>query len=213
MKAQEVITNIKGIYEKYPVTKHLGQHMMQVAAVGRVICDNWKGQAINIDDLTAFLLLHDIGNIVKFDLSKAAMLAPDENLEHWKQRQQEMIAKYGTLTDPVTLTFAREIGVSERILHLLANNSFEELENIKNGNDWEQKIGKYADLRVAPHGVVSLSERMADFEKRYAGKLPPNMKILTEAVYEVEKQIFANCTIKPEEITQEAIQPIIKTFQ
>jgi hypothetical protein len=32
----------------------------------------------------------------------------------------------------------------------------------------EHQICEYADLRVAPHGVVSMAERLADFRRRYS---------------------------------------------
>jgi len=212
MNSETIIKDIRNIYKRFPVTKHLQNHMMQVAAIGQLIAEHWKGPALNRDDLLAFLLLHDIGNIVKFDFTQKAMFTPDEDLKLWEQRQKETIARYGTETDTVILAFAREIGVSERILHLLANSSFINLEKIRDGDDWEQKIGKYCDLRVAPKGVVLLTERIADIEKRYAGKLPPNTDALFNVAYDVEKQIFAQCEMKPEEITDERIAPIIKNF-
>ncbi len=169
MNNEEIITNIKSIYAKYPITSLLRNHMLNVAAIGSMICDNWKGPAINKTDVVAYLLLHDLGNLVKFDMVWSKENDPEikADFEHWEKLQEETIAKYGDDDEQVTVEFAKEIGVSERILELLRNNEFINIKNIISKDDYAQKIGKYSDLRVTPKGVVPLLDRIKEFKKRY----------------------------------------------
>ena len=62
--------NIAQIYEKLGTSPNLQQHMIRVTSVGLFILNNWNGEKLNTDTMTTMLLLHDIGNIVKFDLEK-----------------------------------------------------------------------------------------------------------------------------------------------
>lgn len=215
MNSEEIIANIHDIYKRYPVPLNLQKHLLRVAAIGAYVANNWKGPRINKTDLVAYLLLHDIGNIVKFDFKQADMYEADvaSDLEGWKKRQQEIVAKYGKEDHQVMAAIARELGAAPRILHLLQHNDFFKLDAIRTGSDWEQKIGKYADLRVAPFGVVSLAERFKDIKKRYAGRVPlEKVDARIDDAYEIEKQVLSNTSLKAEDINDEAIKKYVDSF-
>ena len=74
----------------------------------------------------------------------------------------------------------------------------------------ELQVCQYADLRVAPHGVASLEERLEDFSKRYGGAKDPRSESVHRASQELEQKIFAEVTIKPDDITDTAISPLIE---
>ena len=70
----------------------------------------------------------------------------------------------------------------------------------------------YADMRVSPYGVVSLEERMKEAKNRYKLESPSEeeeRERLIECGREIEKQIFAKCKIKPEDINNETVTPLI----
>ncbi len=65
-------------------------------------------------------------------------------------------------------------------------------------------------MRVGPHGVISIKERVADGRKRYEGRKDKaigsdKFDVLADALAEVEKQIFERVTIKPENITDDLV--------
>lgn len=135
-------------------------HMMQVAAVAEYILSSEIGDCSesNKNDVIAALLLHDLGNIVKFNL---------ETEPYWKKIQKEIIVKYGSVDHEVTQNMIHELGVNERVAFLISEMGFENLQYVIDSNDMELKICLYSDQRVAPNGVVSLHERFVDLRKRY----------------------------------------------
>ncbi len=58
---------IQQLYEKYEIMPNLQLHMYRVAAVAKMICDHFQ-KPINKQEVIITCLLHDIGNIIKFDL-------------------------------------------------------------------------------------------------------------------------------------------------
>ena len=60
--------NITDIYEKYKIMPLLAMHQIRVAAVAMMICDSLS-VPIDKDSVIKACLLHDIGNIIKFDLN------------------------------------------------------------------------------------------------------------------------------------------------
>ena len=218
MKTSEIIKDIRQIYQRFPVPDNLEFHLIGAAAVGSIISDNWRGPDINRDDLIAYLLLHDLGNIVKYDFSRRELLTAKmlARIGHWEKVQQETREKFGRDDHEATLTMAREIGVSGRIISLLEQDDFRNMSVVAEGSDWEQKIGKYADYRSGPLGIVSLAHRLSDLKARYAGKPAishdPELVQLSQAMFTIEKQIVSHLRIQAEDITEERAEPYRKRF-
>lgn len=89
---------IQDIYSKFAIAPNLQRHMLTVTKLALFLCDHWQGPPIGKELLTKACLLHDLGNIVKFDLEKYPHFLEEEQgrVEYWKQKQKEIIAKYGT---------------------------------------------------------------------------------------------------------------------
>jgi len=118
MNSEGIISNVGRIYAQFPITDLLRTHMLNVAGVGNYICDNWKGPEINKTDVVAFLLIHDLGNLVKFDLewSKIHDTEIIDNYEHWKTLQNETIAKYGKDEEKVNRCILSREGMTRRLM-------------------------------------------------------------------------------------------------
>lgn len=146
--------------------------MLTVAAVGQYIIAHWQGPALDGPSITAALLLHDVGNLVKFDLSESArVIEPALFTDEWRERQRSMREKYGAYSHQATLSMLRELEVPEKIQQLVRGMDASNVCAIAS-DSWEQQICQYADLRVTPRGVVSLEERLQDLHERYASKYP-----------------------------------------
>ena len=166
---------IADIYQNYYVTPNLAQHMKYVAEVVESLHKIWKGPTLDWDVLNELASLHDIGNIVKFDFDKYPQFLGAEivNIDYWKSKQQEMIAKYGKDDHQATKKILEEIGLEDWKIQVILGKSFVNTINILNSDNWYLKILAYADMRVLPSGIASLNERIEDVKVRmpkYAGK-------------------------------------------
>jgi len=112
------------------------------------------------------------------------------------------------------MMIARELKVSDQVLQFIDAIGFSKIEAHYQGKDLAKMICEYADTRVAPQGVVSLNERLADLAQRYAShystpadvvRRDKNFKLAQLS----EQVIFAVCKLKPEEITEASLNDTI----
>lgn len=195
------------------------EHQLRVAAVADTISENLTlTPALSQrerGDVVAACLLHDMGNIVKFDFSLFPEIVAEKGLEYWQGVKQEVAEKYGDNSHEATRNILKEIGVSERILELVDCVGFDQ--GIKNlqSPDFGKKVCAYSDMRVLPLGVGGLEERMADLRVRYKNR-PEGAKDREQfeaAIRQIEQQIFAHCKIRPEDITEESIRPVVEKLK
>ena len=205
---------ISEIYSEYKIMPNLQEHMLRVAAVASLICDNFNELLPKKDIITA-CLLHDMGNIIKFKLNYFPEFNKPEGIEYWQNVQNEYIKKYGNDEHHVAKEIASEIGVSERVLELINAISFLGASHNVLSEDFGKKVVDYCDNRVSPFGVVSGEQRFMDLRKRYTnhGGDTPERQAFEKALRQIEKQIFSKCKIKPEDINDEAIAPIIEELR
>ncbi|EKD22933.1 MAG: hypothetical protein ACD_83C00180G0002 [uncultured bacterium] len=144
--------------------------MLTVAAVGKYIIDHWQGPFISEQTIINALLVHDLGNLVKFDLTKnAQVIDPTLLTDDWRKRQVALRKKYGHSSHQATAKIIQELGLPIQIQQLVSNLDAANICN--NANDsLTQQICSYADLRVTPKGVASLTERLTDLRERYQAK-------------------------------------------
>lgn len=162
-------------YQRYNIPLHLQRHMLLVAAIGVLVTDHWKHpEDISRETVGIMLLLHDMGNILKFPLQPEDMdtFDPSErNLDHWKQVKKQF-AQYGNSTHEATQSIMKEMGVPLSVRSLE-----QEMAQIHSSHGTETfsdqaAIAWYADMRVGVTGLLSLEERHTDLETRYAHRKP-----------------------------------------
>ena len=219
MHADDVISSIGSIYKRFFIPTVLELHMMRVAAVGTLICNNWTGSEIRKNNIIAVLLIHDLGNIVKFDLDsrdKRKLFLEEKDLDYWRKIKAEVMTKYGSEEHEATSNMARELGIDKDMQELLDGMSRYEgdRKGMSNEEYTEVCICAYADLRVAPFGVVSASERVQDLIYRYTGRSNEAVfKELLETSPKLENYIFKHVSITPGKITEESTAPIVAKFR
>jgi len=198
------------IYERYHIPPWLAEHMYRVAAVATRVFDAYAATDPSLggrDDLIVACLLHDIGNIVKFNF--ITLPPPDGRVEYWKEVQSEMIAKYGTSEHPASKALCEEIGQWERIAPILEHTSDYDACILLERGSLLQRIVAYADQRVAPTGVVSLAQRLRDMRARYDHPNTDHFRMLDTAIMENEKGLFSGISLKPEDITEQSIASLV----
>ncbi len=203
--------NILDIYKEYKLPENLQLHQLRVASVAKVLAESYKKESLPIDVIVKACLLHDMANIVKFDLEHFPDFIKNDEISYWSDVKNEFIKKYGSNENEATLSIVSELGlrtplVEDIIRHIDFSDSKVE-ENIS------VAISHYADMRVGPYGVLSLKERLF---KDWATRTP-DKKDIAEILYErftiFEDSFFKDIDLKPEEITDELIAPIIEELK
>jgi len=209
------------VYAAYKTMSALQLHQLRVAAVGKLICDGFT-KSINTRDVVLACLFHDMGNILKFNLTYFPEFLKPQGLEFWETVKAEYKEKYGADQHEASKQIAREIGLSGAVVEIIDAIGFSNVEPALAGNSFENKICVYADSRVGPHGVLTLMERFADGRKRYLARGVTNdhgkeitvqrdtFEALTESAQKMEKQIFASAKIKPEDINDTSVALLVE---
>jgi hypothetical protein len=197
---------ILDIYAQYRIPPNLQRHMFEVAAVGMYIAEHWTGPSIDKVLLTQALLLHDLGNIVKFKKPFLGELEKDS--AHWENIQQETIEKYGAVAHDATEAMIRELGVIEPIQDLIQQMRANP-DGSSAAESWEAKIADCADFCVSPEGIVGITQRLEDFLIRYElTKDDPVVVAWLRNAEEVQK----NITVHLEKISGENFSKTVKTL-
>ncbi|MDE1868939.1 MAG: hypothetical protein KGH60_03175 [Candidatus Micrarchaeota archaeon] len=221
MDAEEIITSIKSIYDRFSVMPNLQEHMFRVAAVGSLICDNWTGPEINSNLIISVLLVHDLGNIVKFrlDTPESERMIKDFGGEgtDWTKVQEDTKKRYGANDHAATRNMVIGLGVSKRFLQLLDGTAklYHSVDEVLRTDDLELKLCCYPDERVGPYGVISAKQRLDDLINRYKDnkeKLETYSKI-AGTVPEFEQQLFRHIRIRPEQINDETVMPYMQKLK
>lgn len=197
-------------------------HQLRVAAVGKLIGDNFR-EPINTRDVILACLFHDMGNIIKSDLTVFPEFREPEGLEYWERVKEEYVQKYGADHHMANSAIAREIDLPKRALELIDGVGFSKLPEIAAAGSDEQKACEYADLRVGPYGILPMKERIEEGRRRYLSHgrsaehgltaLPEQFQEFVAAAASIEGQLFASTNIKPEDITDDAIKDDIETLR
>lgn len=196
------------IYEKFNIPPNLQEHMFRVAGITSFILDHWKGKEIDKDKIIKLALLHDLGNIVKFDLEKHPDLLGKEKprLEYWKKVQKEVKEKFGSDDHDVANKMLREIGVDEEMIDTISQKSFGNSTETEKSDNWGLKILLYSDLRAGPFRVMPLKERLEEAIPRLEKyKNLPHLDRLLQTARNIEKQIQSHLDTNVSEISEQSI--------
>lgn len=188
---------VKDIYEKYKIPPNLAEHMLKVTKVALFICQHWRGQGIDVELVKKGALLHDLGNIVKFNFARSELWGLRVDHDYWRKVQKEFFNKYGTDAHKATIKILHELGINGRLLDEVLLGEWHEP-----GGSLERIIVLYADSRVGPFGVVSLEGRIKDLRKRYGAGFKEEAAAVA---LERERKVQENLTVPVSEITEESV--------
>lgn len=208
--------NIIEIYKEYKIMPFLMKHQMRVASVAMQICESLD-MKIEEENVVKACLLHDMGNIIKFNLNNFPEQNEPEGIEYWQKVKDEYIEKYGKNEHKATIQIGEELGVSQRILELINCVDSSTIEILAMDDDFNKKICMYADGRVTPHGVVSIEERSREAKERYKDHPntfdEENRLHFNKNLNLIENQIFSHSNIKPEDINDESVKKYLEKLQ
>lgn len=183
--------------------------MLRVASLVQFLEKHWVGEIkVDWDFVTEVALLHDLGNIVKFDFDKHPEFLGQEsnNIDYWRKQQSAVIEKYGSDDDKATKQMLSELGLDGQISELIYDKRFGNTFEIEKSTNWELKILYYADLRTLPNGIGSLQARLEDIRQRmskYTSR--PDFEDLVRSCLNIGRQVERNLDISAEQINQNAV--------
>ena len=210
--------NIVDIYKDYNIPPWLQMHQYRVAAVAATLFDAHiasGGLLTGRNEIISAGLLHDMGNIAKFNFESPVLPMTDEEKIYWKEVQISITSRYGVSAHAATLAIIAEIGVSPRIREIIDSISFSTCDEIEKSSDMPIKIMQYADMRVVPAGVVSLDARVEDMYVRYAHKRKRDdarIAQLVEAMKKIERSLFSGLPLMPADITETSVAALRDSF-
>lgn len=215
--------SIQDIYKKYEIPAHLQMHHFRVAAVAKLIIDKFPKDSPKINEnlIITACLLHDIGNIIKFNLMLYPELNSPRGYDYWKSVQDRFILKYGPDEHKATYMIAKEVGVDEKVLKILNSIGFSNSGKVASSRDYNLKITAYADQRVGIDGIMGMAERHTEGRNRYLKRNNASaftsplseFNTLAEFLKDIEKDIFSHTKIRPEDITDMTVAPVIEELK
>lgn len=208
---------VADLYRQHRLMPNLQVHMYRVAGVAKLVMAGLPFQ-LDHDAVIKACLLHDLGNILKFKLEAFPAFLEPAGLVYWQRVQAETRARYGDDEHLATMQMVSELGVESKVSTLIDRIGFIHAKENAQEDNWEVKVCAYADMRVAPHGVVSLDERLVDIEKRYRTKFPTLNDEKKRAhfrhhITQIEETLFSQNLFKPAEITEEKVTEFFTEFE
>ena len=208
----------KEAFAHYNIMPILQLHQLRVAAVGKMIADSFE-QKLDTRSIVLACLFHDMGNIIKFDLSHFPESREPEGIEYWEKVKADFVRRYGPDEHHATIAIGHELHLPLQAMQYIEGVGFSKLERIRDSHSFGQKIVEYADTRVAPAGVVAMDERLEEARMRYAKRrsdMPEEKErydVLVNAAREIERQIFSRSSIRPEDITDASAEPLVEELR
>lgn len=183
--------------------------MLRVCSIVTFIEKHWVGTKVDWDLTKKLALVHDLGNLVRFDLEKHSELLGEEqaNIEYWKEKKEEMKVRYGSDDHEATFKMLTEIGISNEAIEAIGGKSFFNSGVIKDSPSWPLKLLFYADLRTLPFGIGTLRERADELVARRPDLVGrPDFKNLVDSCFDIEIQIQNNLNCPVSEISDDTVK-------
>ena len=208
------------LYRQYNIMPSLQLHQLRVAAVGKTICDNFK-QPINTRDVILACLFHDMGNIIKSDLTYFPQFVEPEGVEYWGKVKADFIAKYGAEHHRANVAIVKEISIPASAVALIDSIGFSKVGDVVADPSYERKVLQYADMRVGPHGVLPLVQRLREGRERYTKtrtartyhESDKEFEKLLQTAITLEKQISSRTVLAVQEITDATIGDTVEELR
>jgi hypothetical protein len=204
---------IQQIYDDYKIMPSLQLHQLRVGSVAKIICEN-SNQQLDTDNIVLACLFHDMGNIIKSDLPRFPDFLEPQGLEYWQSVKNDFIKKYGNEEHVATERIAQEVNLPAKAFEYLSRTGFSKVGMNVNDPNPGFKICSYSDMRVGPYGILSMDERLAEGRKRYEARKhaissDDTFIAHSQALVDIEEDIFRNSKIRSEDINDDSVRDII----
>jgi|GEM_PF-2688912 len=185
--------------------------MIRVAAAAQLICDR-STVDLPTKHIVDGCLVHDLGNLLKSDLVTAAVNSfkefyEPEGITYWQQVKDEMVERYGADEDVAAQLMVADLKLHPESLLYFDAFGLEETDRIYTSGTLGEKIASYCDMRVGPHAILPMKDRVQDVRDRYLDQ-GDSASAHAEAINqrermleEIEREIFSYADLTPTDIT------------
>lgn len=202
---------IKQIYQQFEIPPNLQEHMLRVAALSEIITSNWTGVAIDKVAITQACLLHDIAKPMKFNLSKQAEFGMSEaDIARLAALQDRLKTNYRENEHEAAVKITKEVGCKSEAVMLVDNLEWEYIPRLLACNDLQSLIPIYCDMRIAPRGIMPLTDRLNELKNRDHDS--DSIDDLMKAGLELEKVLQNYVTIDLNQITDDQITSKLEQY-
>ncbi len=206
---------LNDIYRDYKIPAGLQLHQIRVASVALYVAE-YFGNTVDREKIILAGLFHDMGNIIKSEISLMPDLFEPEGVEYWEKVKSDFVEKYSNDEHVARDAIARDVGLSREIITLMGSGGFSNLESIVDRGSEELKIFQYGDSRVAPHGIMSVAERFREARERASlrtQRIRPlthddRFEFLLGKAVELELQLVSYAHFDPLQITDENLESL-----
>lgn len=192
------------------IPQNLQNHMLYVASLSQIILENWTENNFDQDSIIKASLFHDIGKPLRFDLSKQAQFGMSENdIKKLKKLQDYLKSKYDN-EHQATVAICQDLGLSVKAVEIVNNLEWSYIPKLLKVQNIESLIPIYCDMRIGPSGVVTLTERLEELDKRI-GIINFEERISNGTL--LEQKIKENVKIDLNSISNDQINKGLKTLR
>ncbi len=157
---------IKQLYREYQIPKNLQEHMLRVAALAQIICENWN-EDIDSDAVVKACCLHDIAKPMTFDIGKQAQFGmATEDIAKLNKLQKRLKKGYGDDEYKATFGICKEVGCNASTLNIIRRLEWDYTPQLLHENYREGLIFIYCDMRIGPDGILPVQERIHECHAR-----------------------------------------------
>ena len=201
---------VEDVYERYQVMPTLAVHMLSVGAVGSILTKSITETGFPKNEIISACLLHDMGNIVKFDLDSIPKGLHIPDVDYWKEVQKKIRTRYGMDEHEVTYKMSRDIRVSDVTLDAITNSGTANAARVLEEKNIAAMFVTYCDYHVMPTAITDPKSRLKDILYRYKntpkydGYKRDGMNVLNIADYLENHYSIAKESLDEESVRQEA---------
>lgn len=122
-------------------------HQLRVASVASIVMNCFR-KPLDKNTVITACLLHDMGNIIKFDLGLYPKYLKGRGLAYWEGVQNKFKRNYGEDEHKATYKICNEIGVNDKVKRTIKAFGFSNSKKIYKSDNFEVKIGSLFFLRA-----------------------------------------------------------------
>jgi hypothetical protein len=161
--------NVRQVYEKFSTPKNLQEHMLRVAALSKIILNNWVGQKVDKIAIVQTCALHDMAKPIIFDISKQAQYGmPPEDIANLEKLQTFLKSRYGVTEEKAVLEMCKDVGMGKEAARIIENleRQWKSIPRLIKADDINSLVPTYCDMRIGPRGMLPLRARLDDLNNR-----------------------------------------------
>ncbi|HRY91709.1 MAG TPA: tRNA (adenosine(37)-N6)-threonylcarbamoyltransferase complex ATPase subunit type 1 TsaE, partial [Candidatus Gracilibacteria bacterium] len=210
------LNETRQLIRKYRMPINVWNHTRRVTALciylGKKIIQN--GIKVDLDKLKKAALLHDLVKVCDFRSFTPSSFQQKVNaadLKVWKKIKKE----YGEIGHARGAADVLQKSGQDDLASLVLKHDFYSpvsVEKQDRPQSYEEKILYYADKRIMHSNVVSIKQRLADFDHRYSAPHANNdsivqikRRMVARELYRFEKELCKAACLKPDQINNDTV--------